>query len=173
MILPSLNASNCGKLLRAEDTTPASNGPEERKNASDWTIRSQGTGKPVQGSTTTRSSLILRGMANLARTGRIIALAFALIWTSSLLPCVVKADVVNIRHDNKVLNSVVSLESVDVMNNLRGGEQSSEMLLHHKAMFGIEILFGIWVLWDIDQDVSANIPALIFLSPAPVIIIGA
>ena len=94
-------------------------------------------------------------MANLARTGRIIALAFALIWTSSLLPCVVKADVVNIRHDNKVLNSVVSLESVDVMNNLRGGEQSSEMLLHHKAMFGnVPLLVTAGMIGRIDQDIT-------------------
>jgi len=74
MILPSENAPNCGNLLRAVDTTPISNETGKRKKATDWTIRSEATWKRAERPTTTRSSLILYGMANLARTGRIIVL---------------------------------------------------------------------------------------------------
>jgi len=158
MILPSLNALNCGNLLRATDTLPASDGPAHRKNAVDWTIRSEATRKRAERSTTTRSSLTLFGMANLARMGRVIALAFLallLVWTPSRFSSVVQANVIDYRHQFKVVDSVVGLPSVLVVNGLVLGKESANVGFHNETMLrDISLTVPVRVLGGIDENVA-------------------
>lgn len=158
MILPSLNAPNCGNILRAADTILGSNVPARRKNSADWTIRSEATWKRAERSTTTISSLNRIGMANVARMGRIIAFALALIWSSSFFPCVVKANVINSRHEIKVLNSVVVPDLIYVVRHFIGSEQSSEMSFHHKAMLrNIPLAVTVGVIRGEDENVTVMV----------------
>jgi hypothetical protein len=75
MTWPSLNALNCGDTLRAKDTILPSNEAADRKNSLDWAIRSQGTRKLVQGSTTKKSNLTHNGTVKNSRKGRFFLLA--------------------------------------------------------------------------------------------------
>ncbi len=118
------------------DTISNSNVLTNRKNAMDWAIRSQATGKPAEGSTTTRSSLTLFGMAKLARAGRFIVFAFLLVWATPIFAGVMKFDVISNVHQFKVPDSVVVLDPINMMNDFIFSKNTPDRLFHDKPMFG-------------------------------------
>lgn len=105
MILPSINAFNCGDILRAITTIPSSDETANRKSVMDWTIRRQATLKKVEASTTTKSSLSpFRDMVKFARMGRFILLAWFLVFASAFFASVVEANMGLNGHQGKILN---------------------------------------------------------------------
>ena len=132
MILPSLNASNCGNILIDSATIPLGDNAAHRKNAEVETIRSQGSLKKDQGSTTKGISLKPRGMAKPSRMGQTLYLATMMFLFSF---STVQANMVTFRQDNKVFSPIVSGISVDVVNNFIGSQISSKTSFTNKPVF--------------------------------------
>lgn len=134
MILPSINASNCGDPVRDSETILSGNEIATRKTSEYSAIRNQGASKGVQGSTTKRSSLNPKGTAKLSRMGRFVFLAWFLVWSPAFLPSVVKADMGLNGQESEILNPVISFVSVNVVNDLSGSENSSKVFFHNNAV---------------------------------------
>lgn len=135
MILPSLNAFNCGDILRVITTIPSSNETANRKSVMDWTIRRQAILKKIEASTTTKSSLSpFKDMVKFARMGRFILLAWFFVFASAFFVSVVEANMGLNGHQGKIFNPIVRLIPVDVMNNLRGFKDAPDMFFHDEPM---------------------------------------
>jgi len=128
-MLLSLNILNCWKLLRAKNTIPSGNETAKRKNVLDWTISSQASLKNDEGSSTRRSSLKNLSMVKLPRMGWILLLV-TFPWFST-----VEANMVSLRHDNKIFNPIVTSDSIDMMNNFVGSQVSSKMFFNNESVF--------------------------------------
>jgi hypothetical protein len=130
MILPSINILNCWNILRAKDTIPSGNEMANRENSLDWTISSQASLKDDEGSSTTNSTLTrLSGMGNFARMGWMLLLVM-LPWFST-----VEANMISLRHDNKVFESIIIDNPVNMVDNFVRGQVSSKMLFNNEPVF--------------------------------------
>ncbi len=127
MILPSINASNCGNLLPDSATIPSGNETAYRKNAEVGTIRRQATLKKAEASSAKKSNLSLKGKVKFSRMGRV----FLLVRTAGFFAWVlyaqmVQAVMVEFSNNGKV--------SDNMMDNFVRTEKTSQMFFHNQSV---------------------------------------